>query len=233
MTAKHGVAGVKALPPAERPRERLIALGPRALGTRELLAIALHTGTGRESALQLADRLLARFGSLARLADASVEELTALHGVGQAKATQVAAAVELGRRLLKAQPYELREGLTTPEAIARLVLPDLADLDREQFMEVLLDTKHQVIAKHLVSVGHLNATLVHPREVFKEAIRRSAAAVVIAHNHPSGDPTPSPEDVALTRRLAAAGELLGIDVLDHVIVARDRYVSLKAMGVAL
>lgn len=221
--------GIKALPSRERPRERLITHGPRALSNRELLAILLRTGTAGESALVVADRLLSAFGSLRELMNASVEELSTLRGVGPAKAVQLKAALELGRRLT-ADPRAVRPPVRSPADVADLVMEDLRYLDRETFQALLLDTKHRLLAKQVVSVGHLSGAPVHPRELFKEAVRRSAAAMILVHNHPSGDPQPSPEDVALTRRLVEAGRLMGIEVLDHVIVGDRCYVSLKEEG---
>lgn len=222
--------GIKALPPAERPRERLVSEGAAALSNRELLAIVLRSGTVGESALVVAERLLQTFGSLRELLAAGVEELAAVRGVGLVKAVQVKAALELGRRLASSR-HAWRPSVTGPEDVASLVMEDLRHRDREVFQALLLDVKHRLLGIHVVSIGHLSGAPVHPRELFKDAIRRSAAAVVLVHNHPSGDPQPSPEDIALTRRLAEAGRLLGIEVLDHLIVGDSRYVSLKEQGV--
>lgn len=222
--------GIKALPEAERPRERLIAEGARALSNRELLAIILRSGTVGESALVLAERLLQTFGSLRDLLQAEVEELAAVRGIGKVKAAEVKAALELGRRLASSG-QGWRPAITSPEEAAGLVMEDLRYRDREVFQALLLDTKHRLLAIQVVSVGHLSGAPVHPRELFKDAIRRSAAAVVLVHNHPSGDPQPSPEDIALTHRLVEAGRLLGIEVLDHLIVGDNTYVSLKEQGV--
>lgn len=222
--------GIKALPPSERPRERLVSLGARALSDRDLLAIVLRTGSRGASALVLAERLLEAFGSLRGLLDAGVEELAQVPGIGVAKAVQVQAALELGRRLT-ARPRGFRPQVSSPQEAAELVMEDLRYLDRETFQAILLDTKHRLLGVQVVSVGHLSGAPAHPRELFKDAIRRSAAALVLVHNHPSGDPQPSPDDIALTRRLMKAGELLGIKVLDHIIVGEGCYVSLREQGV--
>lgn len=220
------------LSPASRPRERLAAVGPEVLSAAELVALLLGTGDGKRSALALAESLLARYASedeptgLRGLADAPGGELADLPGLGPAKVGRLLAARELGRRLAE------RSG-AGPATIAsaddawRLLAPRLEGLDRERFVAVLLSRKHAVLGVEVVAIGTLDATIVHPREVFKPAIRRSAAAVLLAHNHPSGDPTPSPEDHALTRRLLQAADVLGLQVLDHLVIGAGRYVSLR------
>ena len=220
---------MRELPDVERPREKLLKFGARKLDNRDLLALLLGTGTRAVSALGLADRLLARFGSLEGVLTASVEELVDQRGVGTAKAALLAAACEAGRRL-RSEPRRLDQPIRTASDVARHMFSFLHGLDREEVWVLLLDTKNRVLGTHVVSVGHLSGAPVHPRELFKEAVRRSAAAVVVVHNHPSGDPTPSPDDIALTRRLRQAGEVLGIEVLDHVILAGDEHVSLREMG---
>lgn len=222
MTIRH-------IPSAERPRERLLASGPQALSSRELLALVIGTGTHRRSSLDLADALLARWRTLRRLADASVEEIAQVVGVGPAKAARVLAALELGRRLT-VQAGDQRPRVQSADDAASLVGARMRDLAREEFVALLLDTKHKLIEAKTVSIGHLNASLVHPRELFREGVRRSAAAVILVHNHPSGDPEPSSDDVHLTRRLQQAGRLLGITVLDHIIIGDNRYTSLRELG---
>lgn len=199
------------------------------MASRELLAIILNTGTRAVSALGLADALLARFGSLKALSDASVEELCALHGIGQAKAVRLAAAFELALRIGGRASCQAPL-ICSAEDVAGLLQSEMRALDREEFRCLLLDTKNRLIETHTVSIGHLSGALVHPREVFKAAIRRSSAALIVVHNHPSGDPTPSPEDIGVTRRLHQAGELLGIELLDHVVLGRDGFVSLRQLG---
>ena len=220
---------VNDLPTSERPRERLARLGPEALSEHELLACLLGRGVAGESVLVSAQRLLKRFGSLRGIADASVEQLSTVHGIGPAKAIQLKAAVELARRTALVSNGH-RVVVDNEQTAAALVRPHLLDKQKEHFVAVLLDNRHRLIRISPIAVGSLSATLVHPRELFKEAIAASAAAVILAHNHPSGDPQPSEDDVRLTKRLIQAGALLGIEVLDHVIVAADGAVSLRALG---
>jgi len=217
------------MPKAERPRERLLTHGPQALSSRELLALVLNTGTAKRSSLALADELLVRWRDLRQLADASVEEIMQVKGVGPAKAARLLAALELGRRLV-INSVEERPRIRSAADVAALSLPRMRDLPREEFVAFLLDTRHRVIETKTISIGHLNASLVHPRELSREGVRRSAAAMILAHHHPSGDPEPSADDVRLTRRLQEAGKLLGITVLDHVIIGDNRYVSMRERG---
>ncbi len=212
----------------ERPREKLLEHGCESLSNRELLAIILRVGTRRQSALSLADQVLAHFGSLRELREARCEELQAIEGIGLAKAAQILAALELGRRVQAS--VRMPTVVRTPQDASDLVMEHLRYLDREVMRLLLLDSKHQVIATPVVSVGTLNASMVHPREIFKECIRRSAAAVIAVHNHPSGDPSPSSEDIKVTKRLFQAGEILGIDLLDHIIIGDNRFVSMKEAG---
>ena len=218
------------LPASERPRERLIRLGAEALSEQELLACVLGRGIAGESVLISARRLLARFGTLRGMADASVEQLSGVRGIGPAKAVQLKAAVEMARRVAMSSNGH-RPRVDTPEAAVAVLRPHLSDKQKEHFVALLLDARHHLIRVSPIAVGTLSATLVHPRELFKEAIAASAAAVIVAHNHPSGDPTPSDHDVQLTQRLVAAGTVLGIEVLDHVILGERSTVSLKAAGV--
>jgi len=217
-------------PPADRPRERLWQHGPAALTTAELLAILIGTGTVRRPAVQVASELIeAANGSLRRLATRSPAALVRQGGIGRAKAGRVLAALELGLRLrdeIRPRPTRIR----TPEDVARLVGERLRDLEVEEFHILVLNSQHEVQRDVLVSRGVLDGSLVHPREVFRPAITEAAAGIVLVHNHPSGDPRPSSEDRAVTRQMVAAGELLGIPVLDHVIVAGDRWVSLVREG---
>ncbi|MFB9327250.1 DNA repair protein RadC [Paenibacillus aurantiacus] len=217
------------VPSEERPRERMMTVGAEALSHAELLAILLRTGTKRESAVLLAARILKECGNLRGLVDMSVEELTAIRGIGPAKAVQLLAGIELGRRLAKSRQGEL-PAIRKPQDAAELVMDEMRYLKKEHFVCLFLNTKNQVIVKETLSVGTLNASLVHPREVFRAAIKCSSASIVCVHNHPSGDPTPSPEDIAMTRRLKEAGELVGIDVLDHLVIGDNRFVSLKEQG---
>lgn len=220
---------IRELPPEQRPRERMLKEGAASLSDIDLLAIMLRTGTAKASAMELAAAVLSRFQDLRRLSQATIEELSEIKGIGPVKAVQIKAALELGRRLASL-PAEERPVIRCPEDVCSLLMEDLRNLDREYFLALLLNTKNQVLAKETISIGTLNASMVHPRELFKVAIRRSAAAVILVHNHPSGDPTPSREDIALTKRLVEAGEIIGIDVLDHIVIGDNRFTSLKSKG---
>jgi DNA repair protein RadC len=219
---------IRDLPPEERPRERLERLGAAALDVPSLLAILLRTGNARTSALQLGQLIYVHFRDLRTLAAAGVAELSQIPGVGLAKACQILAAFELGKRLAAMQDRP-KPVISNPESAANLVREEMRCFREEHFRVLCLDTRNQVLSQRDVSIGTLNASLVHPREVFREAIASSAAAVIVMHNHPSGDPTPSKEDLALTTRLVEAGALLGIPVLDHLIIG-ERHVSLKERG---
>ncbi len=215
---------LKELPPSERPRERLLASGSRGLSDAELLAILLGGGSRQESALGLAQRLLATFGSLHRLAQAGTSEIEAAKGIGKARVAQLKAAFEIGRRLAtEAIPAGM--AVKSSQQAFRHFHERLKDLKKEVFICLLLDTKHNVIREEEISVGSLSESIVHPREVFKQAIAESAAAVVFIHNHPSGNPEPSAHDKRLTKRLRDAGDLVGIRVLDHIIIGRDCFYS--------
>ncbi|MCX5991620.1 MAG: DNA repair protein RadC [Chloroflexi bacterium] len=216
------------LPPMERPRERLLQLGPEALSVQELLALILGRGVRGESVMLTAQRLLSGFGSLQGIADSSIGELLEIKGIGLAKAGQLKAAFELGRRL-EGYPEEDKTAIKNPENVLKEVGGRLKGKKREHFLTLLLNTRNKVIGVAPVSIGSLDSSIVHPREVFKEAISASAASVIFVHNHPSGDPQPSEDDIKLTRRLVEAGNIVGIEVLDHVIVADRSYVSLKDM----
>jgi DNA repair protein RadC len=220
---------IRDLPVSERPRERLRERGAAALSSAELLAIILRTGTPSENVLALASRALARFGGLAGLAKASFGELCGERGVGEAKAAQVKAALELGRRLLSTQAEE-RATVHSPQDVANLVMADMDLLDQEHLRVLLLNTKNQVLAMPEIYKGNVNSTLVRVGELFREAIREGCPALIVVHNHPSGDPTPSRDDVEMTRQMVEAGQLLGIDVLDHIVIGRQSYISLRERG---
>lgn len=229
MTEKRRTKGITHWPETERPRERLMAKGPDALSDAQLLAILLRTGRRDFSAVQVAIELLGRVGSVGGLAMCGIEELCAIQGIGPAKAAQLKAAVELGRRSL-ATPLSTGTRISSSADLFKHFHPILRDRKQELFKVVLLDAKNTVIKESTVSEGTLTLSLVHPREVFASAVRESAAAVIFLHNHPSGDPTPSLEDRHLTERLGEAGRLLGIPVLDHVIIGDGRYVSFADQG---
>jgi len=220
---------IKELPEGERPRERLEHYGPTALSVAELLAIILRTGTRDENVIRLAQRLITVYGGLAGLARAPFSELVAIKGVGPAKATQLKAAFELGRRLLVAAPHE-RPMVKSPADAANLLMMEMGILEQEHLRTVLLDSKNHVLKIHTVYIGSLNTAVLRVGELFREAIRLNCAAIIVAHNHPSGDPTPSAEDVGVTRQIVEAGKLLNIDVLDHLVIGQQRWVSLKERG---
>ncbi|MEG6523137.1 RadC family protein [Desulfotomaculum sp. 1211_IL3151] len=220
---------MRELPPELRPRERMLKEGAGSLSDIDLLAILLRTGTTKVSVVELAAEIFSRFKDLRALSQATIEELSQIKGVGPVKAVQVKAALELGRRLA-AMPGEERTVIRCPEDVCALLMEDLRNLDREHFLALLLNTKNQVLARETISIGTLNSSVVHPRELFKMAIRRSAACMILVHNHPSGDPTPSREDIALTKRLIEAGEIIGIDVLDHIVIGDNKFTSLKSKG---
>lgn len=217
------------VPHNERPRERMMAYGADALSHAELLAILLRTGTKSQSAVALATTVLQHCGSLRQLVDMSVDELTAIKGIGQAKALQLHAGIELGKRVARSKLGDTVI-VKSPNDAAMYIMEELRYLKKEHFICLFLNTKNGIIAKETLSVGTLNASLVHPREVFRSAIRNSSASIVCAHNHPSGDPTPSPEDIKITKRLVEAGSLIGIEVLDHIIIGDGKFVSLKEQG---
>ena len=216
------------LPLSERPRERLLKLGSEALAAQEILALILGRGTRGESVMVTSQRLLSKFGNLKGIANASMEELTQISGIGPAKAAQIKAAVELSKRLESSADESQKPALKSPEDVVNIVRGQLKGKKKEHFLVLCLDTRNHLINCRSVSMGSLDTSVVHPREAFKEAVSSSAASVIFVHNHPSGDPEPSGEDIELTKRLANAGEILGIEVLDHIIVCDKSYLSLKA-----
>ncbi|MFC4776460.1 DNA repair protein RadC [Paenibacillus sp. GCM10023252] len=218
------------VPHEDRPRERMMEYGAEALSHAELLAILLRTGTQQQSAVHVAGNILKQCGSLRNLMDMSMDELTAIKGIGTAKALQLRAGIELGRRMVRSQLGDVVT-VRKPGDAADFIMEELRYLKKEHFVCLFLNTKNHIVARETLSVGTLNASLVHPREVFRAAIKNSSASIICAHNHPSGDPTPSPEDIALTRRLVEAGELVGIEVLDHLIIGDGRFISLKEQGI--
>ncbi|WP_179295575.1 RadC family protein [Bacillus sp. FJAT-45350] len=220
---------IRDVPQSERPRERMVNEGPKFLTNQELLAILLRSGTKQESVLTLAQRLLQQFDGLYLLKDATLEELQQIKGIGLAKAIEIRAALELGRRISTLQ-IEDRYTIRSPEDVSRYVMEDMRFLTQEHFVCLYLNTKNHVLHKETIFVGSLNASIVHPREVFKEAFRRSAASIICLHNHPSGDPSPSSEDIEVTKRLRESGKILGIELLDHVIIGDRKFISLKEYG---
>jgi DNA repair protein RadC len=221
---------VRELPPDERPRERLKKLGAEALTTSELIAILFRTGSRKSGAQDVAQRLMAQFGDLEHLARASIEELCSVDGVGTVKALEIKAALELGKRLAAFTGDE-RPSIRSPEEASALFMSQFKGLDKEHFRAVLLNTKNHILKTVEISVGSLDASLVHPRECFRPAVAASAASIILLHNHPSGDPEPSADDINITKRLKETGKVLGIEVLDHIIFGAGTYVSLKEKGV--
>jgi DNA repair protein RadC len=220
---------MKNLAREDRPREKLRRLGALALGDNELVALVIGNGSRRAGALAVANELLAAHGGLYGLTRAGIDELTRVDGIGRARAAQIVAALELGRRTF-ASPSTERIQMKDPKQAAEYLLPRFGSGDVERLGIALLDAKLRVLRTTVIVSGTLDTLVVTPREVFREATRGGAAAIVVFHNHPSGDPTPSPDDVELTRRLAASGTLLGIEVVDHVILGEMRYYSFKEAG---
>ncbi|MCA9463156.1 MAG: DNA repair protein RadC [Nitrospira sp.] len=229
MSSSQAKTGIQSWPPQERPRELLLAKGARSLSDAQLLAILLRMGKRKSSAVEVAMEVLTRLEGLRGLANRSREELCAVPGIGPAKAAQILAALELGKRAL-ATPLTSGLRIRGSQDLFQHYYPILRDIRHEMFKAVLLDAKHRLIRDLTISEGSLTVSIVHPREVFNLAVRESAAAIIFVHNHPSGDPQPSEEDHALTRRLLEAGEILGIRVLDHLVIGDGRYVSFADEG---
>ena len=216
------------MPEDMRPREKLMLKGEKNLADAELLAIILGQGTRELSALELAQLLMFKYKSLRHLKDASLEELLEEKGIGPAKAVSVKAAIEMGRRM--AQDSQLKPQIKSPDDVKDIVMEEMRYFDREHFRVIYLDRKGGMLEMQDISVGGLHSSIVHPREVFKVAVKKSAASLILVHNHPSGDPTPSQEDVEITRRLIEAGNIMGITVLDHIVIGDNSYCSLKSKG---
>jgi DNA repair protein RadC len=216
------------MPDYEKPRERLIRHGPEALTNAELLALVLRTGTRRENVVATCQRLLGEFGDLNNLSRASREQLCQIDGIKNAKAAQLIAVFELMKRMENPQFHKQGHAVQKPDDAIAAIKADFTDAAKEHFFLICLNTRNRVINKKLVSVGNLDSSIVHPREVFKDAITSLAASVIFAHNHPSGDLEPSADDINLTRRLVEAGDLLGIQVLDHIIFSNKDHISLKS-----
>ncbi len=214
---------------SDRPRERLAALGPQALTNAELIAILLRVGVKGENAVQVGQRLLNRFGGLIGLHRAPFTELKKEHGLKDAKAAQIKAAIELGRRLTLESPEE-RPSINSPADAAALVQYEMSGLEQEHLRVILLDRRNRVLETVEIYKGSVNSSQVRVGEIFKEAIRKNASALIVVHNHPSGDPTPSPDDVAVTRAVVQAGKMLDVEVLDHMVIGQGRWVSLKERG---
>ena len=222
---------IKEMPASERPQEKMLFAGAKGLSNSELLALIIRTGSGERSAIQLAEEVISYTSdNIGDLGMAEVRELTDISGIGEAKACSIVAAMELSKRLKSDRMANTKPRVSDSMEVARMLMDELADEKKEYFMVVNLNSKLQVESKSIVSIGNLDSAPVHPREVFAPAIRRGAAAVVVAHNHPSGDPSPSPQDIEVTQRLLEASNIIGIKLLDHVIVGRGCNFSMKAEG---
>lgn len=222
---------IKKMPENERPQERMMYRGAAGLSNSELLALILRTGTNDKSAIQLAEDVISfasvNNGGLGRV---DAKELTAIDGIGTAKACSIVAALELSKRVMAGSVRDSARRLNSSDEVGALLMEEMVYERREVFMSILLNTKLQIESKMIVSIGNLDTAPVHPREVFGPAVRRSAAAVIVAHNHPSGDPTPSSEDIAVTARLEEASKIIGIKLLDHVIVGNGCFTSMRSQG---
>jgi DNA repair protein RadC len=216
------------IPEAERPVERLVRNGPESLSNAELLGIILRTGTKEENVVNLCSRILSEY-NIKQLSLANISRLMEIHGIGKVKAAQITAVFELSRRL-ETFAEEPKKKISSPKDVYSLMYPRMREQKKEKFIMLYLDTKNQVLKEEVVSIGSLNSSIVHPREVFKSALMESSASVIMIHNHPSGDPSPSKEDVMVTQKMVEGGKLLGIEVLDHIIIGDGRYISLKDEG---
>jgi len=218
------------LPESERPRERLLKYGAEALSNGELLAIILRTGTAKENIINLSNRIIKECGGLNGLLNSSSEEFMDLKGIGEAKAAQLLALAEISQRFKTFKAGEEHK-ISEPRDAAELVMDTMRNLKQEHLKLIMLNTKNVVIGIKDISIGSLNSSIVHPREVFCEAIKKSSASIIICHNHPSGDPSPSNEDINVTQRLKESGKLIGIELLDHIIIGDGKYISLKEKGI--
>lgn len=222
---------IKELPETERPREKLYNNGPESLSNEELLAIIIRTGSRTESSVELSKKVLSIDSrGLVYLRDTTLEELMEVKGIGKCKAAQILSAIEIGKRINHHMACE-KVKINQPATVANLFMDEMRYLQKEHFRIILLDTKNQIIAKEEISIGTLNASIVHPRDVFKIAIKRNANSMILIHNHPSGDPTPSKEDIGITNRLIEVGDLVGIKVLDHIIIGDSNYISFKEKNI--
>ncbi|MFZ5942743.1 MAG: RadC family protein [Bacillota bacterium] len=230
MTSPEYRLTLKEYPVELQPRERLDRYGVQVLSDRELIAILLATGSRESTALDVADAILTKYKGLKNLHGLTVQELSSIKGVGLGKAARILAALEMGKRI-SLQGGEFRAAIQSPEDVSNLVMEEMRFLDREHFRALLLNTKNQVLTLETISIGNLNSSLVHPRELFKAAVKRSAASIILLHNHPSGDPTPSKDDIEITKRIIEAGKIMGITILDHIIIGNKIYLSMKEKGI--
>ncbi len=218
---------VRDLPAPERPRERFRKFGPEALSAQEILALVIGRGIAKKSVISIAQELITKFGSVKGISEASIEELSEIKGIGLAKATQIKACFELGKRQYLEPESQVEYSIKNPQSIVKAIQLEIKDKAKEHFKLIILNTRNKIIAISTISIGILNASFVHPREIFKEAIMHNAASVVLVHNHPSGDSQPSEEDLQITRRLVDAGKILGIEVIDHIIIGKNEFFSFK------
>jgi DNA repair protein RadC len=217
------------LPKPERPRERLQKFGAEALSAQELLALVIGRGIPKKSVMNIAQELLVKFGNVKAISQATIEELSQIKGIGLAKAAQIKACFELGRRE-ELEPEFKNYDVKDPESVVKAIRASIKDKAKEHFKLILLNPRNKIIGISTISIGTLNASLVHPREVFKDAIMHSAASVVLAHNHPSGDPEPSEDDIKITKKLVESGEILSIEVIDHIVIGKNNFCSFKERG---
>jgi DNA repair protein RadC len=220
---------VRDLPKPERPRERLQKLGPDALSSQELLALVIGRGIPKKSVMTIAQELMARFGNVKAISQATLEELSQIKGIGPAKAAQIKACFELAKRE-NLEADEESFDIKNPEAVFKLMSSSIKDKAKEHFKLILLNSRNKKIGISTISIGTLTTSLVHPREVFKDAIMHSAASVILAHNHPSGDPEPSEDDLKITRKLVESGKILGVEVIDHIIIGKTNFYSFREKG---
>lgn len=220
---------IKNVPKEDRPRERMLRHGPRHLSNQEILAILIGSGTKDESVMSVANFVLMHFDGLKLLRDATIEELISVKGIGTAKGLIILSAIELGKRMNEYKPND-KYVIRSPDDGADFIMEEMRNLQQEHFVVLFLNTKNQIIHRQTIFIGSLNASIVHPREVYREAVKRSAASIIVAHNHPSGDPAPSQEDIQVTRRLVESGKIVGIELLDHLIIGDRKFVSLKEKG---
>jgi len=220
---------VQDLPKSERPRERLIKLGPEALSAQELLALIIARGVAGKSVMEIAQDLLSKFGSVKGVREATIGQLCKIEGINQAKAAQIRACFEIGKRG-ELELEQKRYDINNPRAVIRAVGASIKDKAKEHFKLIILGSRNKILAITNVSVGTLDASFAHPREIFKDAITHNAASVILVHNHPSGDPEPSEDDLKITKKLVEAGKILGIEVLDHIIITKNSFFSFKDKG---
>ena len=218
------------IPEEERPIEKLLMNGPETLSNPELLAIILRTGTKGENIISLSTRILSEFNGLGGLLEAGLDEITSIKGIKNIKASQIMALGELVRRINKLK-FATGRQITSPRDIAEVIMKDMILLKQEVLKLIMLDTKNNILGVKDVFKGSLNTSIVHPREIFKEALKKSSSSIIICHNHPSGDPTPSKEDINITIRIKECGKIMGIDLLDHLIIGNNKYISLKEKGI--